>query len=79
MNKRHYIIKIFALTIYADDTLKLVFFNGNIRVEAQGLKMLDVGTNGGKCLEYGTQNVKTSIPFKKYTDGTLNERWTQIK
>lgn len=69
----------YIFTIYEDDSVKLTFFNGNTRVEEPAVKLIDIGTNGGKRIEYGTTNVKSSLPFRKYVDGTLDERWEQIK
>ena len=69
----------FVLVIYTDNSLKLLYYNGRTRIEEPGVEIVDSGENGGKRIEYGTPNVKTSLPFKKYLDGTLEERWTKIK
>ena len=68
----------YILTIYKDDSVKLLFFNGSMNVEEPNVHIVNVGDNGGKRVEYGTSTVLSSFPFKKYLDGTLDERWTQI-
>jgi hypothetical protein len=68
----------YVLTINEDDSAKLVFYNGAFKVEEPGVQIVDVGDNGGKRVEYGTSKVKTSLPFKRYIDGTLDDRWTKI-
>ena len=69
----------YVLVIYDDLSVKLTFYNGTIKFEEPAVKITPIGTNGGRAIEYGTVNVKTSLPFRKYVDGSLNERWTQIK
>lgn len=68
-----------VFTIYTDNSLRLAYFNGRTRIEEPNVELIDVGDKGGKKIEYGTPNVKTTIPFRKYIDGTLYERWVQIK
>jgi len=69
----------FILTVYTDNSLRLAYYNGRTRIEEPNVELIDIGDKGGKKLEYGTPNVKSSIPFRKYADGTLHEKWTQIK
>jgi hypothetical protein len=68
----------YVLTINEDNSVKLVCYNGAFKVEEPGVQIVDVGDNGGKRVEYGTSKVKASFPFKRYIDGTLDERWTKI-
>lgn len=68
----------YVLTINEDDSAKLVFYNGAFKVDEPNVCIVDVGGNGGKRIEYGTTNVKSSLPFKRYMDGTLDDRWTKI-
>jgi len=69
----------YLLIIYDDGTLKLTWYCDDKVVEEQSPRF----TNAGKGLriEYGNPNAETksSIPFSKYSDGTLDERWTKIK
>ena len=69
----------YVLVIYDDLSVKLTFYNGTIKFEEPYVSISSVGENGGKRIEYGTGSVKTSLPFRKYIDGSLDERWTQIK
>ena len=69
----------YVLVIYDDWSVKLTFYNGTIRFEKPFARIKLIGDNGGKTIEYGTAHVKSSLPFRKYLDGTLDERWTQIK
>jgi hypothetical protein len=68
----------YVLTINEDDSVKLMFYNGAFKVDEPNVHIVDIGNNGGKRVEYGASTVKTSFPFKKYLDGTLDERWTKI-
>ena len=68
----------YVLCIYDDHSIKLTYYNGMMKCEEPIAQILPVGNNGGKCLEFGSVFVKTSFPFRKYIDGTLDERWTQI-
>jgi hypothetical protein len=68
----------YVLTINEDNSVKLVFYNGAFKVDEPEVQIIDIGVNGGKRIEYGTNSVKSSIPFKRYLDGELDERWTKI-
>lgn len=68
----------YVLTINEDNSVKLMFYNGAFKVEEPCVEIVDIGDNGGKRVEYGTSKVKTSLPFKRYIDGTLDDRWTKI-
>ena len=68
----------YVLTINEDHSVKLMFYNGAFKVEEPNVRIVDIGDNGGKRVEYGTENSKSSLPFKRYSDGALDERWTQI-
>ena len=69
----------YVLVIYDDLSVKLTFYNGTIKCEESTVNICPIGENGGRRIEYGTSTVKTSLPFRKYLDGSLDERWTQIK
>lgn len=69
----------FVFTIYTDNSLMLAYYNGRTRIEEPNVELLDVGDNGGKKIEYGTSAVRTSMPFKRFTDGKLHANWVQIK
>lgn len=69
----------FVFTIYTDNSMKLAYYNGRTRIEEPNVELLDVGDNGGKKIEYGTSAVRTSMPFKRFTDGKLHTNWVQIK
>ena len=68
----------YILTINEDDSVKLVLYNGAFKFEEHNVHIVDIGPNGGKRIEYGTSNVQSSIPFRRYTDGTIDNRWTKI-
>lgn len=68
----------FILTINEDDSVKLMYYNGSFKTEEPNTRIIDVGDKGGKRIEYGTTSVSSSIPFKRYIDGTLDSRWTKI-
>ena len=69
----------YVLVIYDDLSVKLTLYNGTVKFEEPTVKITPVGLNGGRSIEYGTTHSMTSIPFRKYIDGSLDERWTQIK
>ena len=69
----------YILTIYGDDNVGLVFYNGSFKKEESNVRIYDVGNSGGKRVEYGLGNVKASLPFKRYSDGELDEKWIRIK
>ena len=69
----------YVLNIYDDLSVKLTFYNGTVKFEEPFVSIEPIGENGGRRIEYGTTSVKTSLPFRKYIDGSLDERWTQIK
>jgi hypothetical protein len=69
----------YVLVIYDDLSVKLTLYNGTVKFEEPAVKIKPVGLNGGRAIEYGTTHSMTSIPFRKYIDGSLDERWTQIK
>ena len=68
----------YVLTINEDDSVKLMFYNGAFKFDEPNVQIIDIGNNGGKRVEYGTSIMKSSLPFKRYLDGTLDERWTKI-
>ena len=67
----------YLLLVYDDGTLKLTWYCGDRIVEEEN----PIFTKAGKGLriQYGSSTVKSSIPFTKYADGTLDERWVKIK
>ena len=69
----------YVLVIYDDLSVKLTLYNGTVKFEEPTVKITPVGLNGGRVIEYGTTHSMTSITFRKYIDGSLDERWTQIK
>lgn len=69
----------YVLVIYDDNTPKLTFYNGDVKFEEENVSFEEIGKNGGLRVSYGTSKVQSSLPFKKYLDGTLDERWTKIK
>ena len=69
----------YLLTIMDDDSVTLTFYNGSFKKDEPNVEIIAIGDNGGKRVEYGTVNVKSSFPFRRYSDGTLDERWTRIK
>ena len=71
----------FLLTVYEDDSIKLVLCKKDDIVEKENPIIYDIGTNGGKRIEYGkpTSNVKSSLPFRNYSDGKLDKRWEKVK
>lgn len=69
----------FLLYIYDDDSTKLTQYKGDDSIEKLNPRIYDIGGKGGKRIEYGTSNVKSSLPFINYSDGNLDKRWTRIK
>jgi len=69
----------YVLTIYEGGNTDLVFYNGAFKTSEPNVRICEIGTNGGKRIEYGTPNVKSSLPFMRYSDGKLDDKWTRIK
>ena len=69
----------YLLIIYDDGTLKLTWYCGDRIVEEECPTFRKSGQ--GLRIDYGNPNakVRSSMPFSKYSDGTLDERWTKIK
>ena len=65
----------FLFTIYECNTLKLVLCKKDELVEKENVELYDIGSKGGKRISYGN----SSLPFKNYSDGMLDKRWTKIK
>ena len=69
----------YTFIIYDDDKVELMFYNGAFKVNEPNVRIYDIGNSGGKRIEYGSGNVKASLPFKRYSDGELDEKWIRIK
>ena len=69
----------FLLYIYDDDSTKLTQYKGDDSIEKLNPRIYDIGGKSGKRIEYGTSNVKSSLPFINCSDGNLDKRWTRIK
>jgi len=67
----------YLLLIYDDGSLKLTWYCGERIVEEKNPTLRAAGS--GLRLEYGEGDVKSSMPFTKYADGTLDDKWVKIK
>ena len=69
----------YLLTIMDDGSVSLTFYNGTFKRDEPNVEITTIGDNGGRRVEYGTANVTSSFPFKRYSDGELDEKWIRIK
>ena len=67
----------YLLIIYSDGTLKLKRYYGDRCADEDNPVLIPAGK--GLRLQFGTPSVKTSIPFTKYYDGSVDKNWTKIK
>ena len=71
-----------VLTIYEYDSLGLVTYNGETKRVHNNVNFVSVGTNGGQRVEYGDEpdgRVRSSMSFRNYNNGQIDEHWTKIK
>ena len=67
----------YLLTIYEDGTLKLTWYHMDTCIEEENPVLIPAGK--GLRIQYGSNNCRSSIGFSKYSDGSLDKRWTKIK
>ena len=71
-----------VFTIYEDDSLGLVSYNGDVKRVHNNVKLVIAGTKGGQRIEYGDEpdgRLRSSLPFRNYDDGQVDKHWTKIK
>lgn len=68
----------YIFTIYEDDSISVTSYFNKPK-EEENVSLVDVGTKGGKRIEFGNSSVKSSLPFKNFSNGELDERWQRIK